>query len=52
MTQFEVTRSFLDAYEVRQVGGSVHLEYWIPADDLGALNDAIAGEIKVTAEFH
>jgi len=44
-------RSFLDAYPVQKVGGRMHLEYWIPAADLEALNDAIVGEIKVTAEF-
>jgi hypothetical protein len=52
VTRFEVKRSFLDAYEVQQVGARTHLEYWIPADHLGAFNDAIVGEIKVTAEFH
>lgn len=52
VTRFEVKRSFLDAYEAQQVGAGTHLEYWIPADDLGAFNDAIVGEIQVTAEFH
>ena len=51
VTRFEVRRSFLEAYEVQQVGGRTHLEYWIPAGDLGAFNDAIVGQIKVTAEF-
>jgi hypothetical protein len=40
----------LPAYEAQQVGGRTHLEYWIPAADLGAFNDAIVGQI--TAEFH
>ena len=52
VTRFEVKRSFLAAYEVQQVGARGHLEYWIPADDLSAFNDAIVGGIKVTAEFH
>ena len=52
VTRFEVKRAFLDAYKVQQVGASTHLGIWIPADDLGAFNDAIVGEIKVTAEFH
>jgi hypothetical protein len=51
VTRFDVKRSFLDAYAVQKVGGRAHLEYWIPATDLDALNDAIVGEIKVTAEF-
>ena len=34
VTRFTVLRSFLDQYEVHQVGGKTILEYWIPADDL------------------
>jgi hypothetical protein len=42
----------LDNYEVHQVGGQTILEYWIPAEDLGALNASIVGTIMVIAEFH
>ena len=31
VTRFKVLRSFLDQYEVHQVGGKTILEYWIPA---------------------
>jgi hypothetical protein len=52
VTRFEVRRSFLDAYEVHQAGGQTILEYWIPAEDLTALNASIVGLIEVTAEYH
>jgi len=42
---------FLSKYEVRKVGGSSHLEYWIPAEELSAFNENIAGAIEVIAEF-
>jgi hypothetical protein len=51
VTAFEVRRDFLAPYEPQQVGGRAHREYWIPADDLAAFNAAIAGRIRVTAEF-
>jgi hypothetical protein len=51
VTRFQVRRSFLDQYEVRQAGGKTILEYWIPADDLSALNASIVGTIEVTAEY-
>lgn len=51
VTRFRVLRSFLDGYPVRQAGGREHLEYWIPAEDLVAFNEAIVGEIVVVAEF-
>ena len=52
VTRFKVRRSFLDNYEVHQVGGQTILEYWIPADDLPALNASIVGEIELVAEYH
>ena len=51
VTRFEVRRSFLGGYKVKQAGGREHLEYWIPAEDLPAFNAAIVGKIEVTAEF-
>jgi hypothetical protein len=51
VTRFEVQRSFLDGYLVQKAGGAAHLEYWIPAEDLDAFNDAIVGQIEVVAEF-
>ena len=51
VTKFEVKKTFLDAYTVQQAGGSSHLEYWIPAEDLDAFNDAIVGIIEVTHSF-
>lgn len=51
VTQFRVTKMFLDAYPVQEAGGRSHLEYWIPAEDLPAFNAAIVGEIEITARF-
>jgi hypothetical protein len=51
VTQFEVRRDFIQQYEVQRVGGSRHLEYWIPAEDLSSFNAAIVGPIMVIAEF-
>ncbi|MGE3812253.1 MAG: hypothetical protein AB7I24_11945 [Candidatus Nanopelagicales bacterium] len=51
VTRFEVRKSFLDRYEVHQVGGQTILEYWIPADDLVELNENIVGQIEVVAEY-
>jgi len=52
VTRFEVLTAFLDNYQVQQAGGQTVLEYWIPAEDLEAFNDAIVGPIEVVAEFH
>ena len=51
VTRFRVARSFLDRYQIQEAGGRMHLEYWIPAEDLPAFNDGLVGDIKVVAEF-
>jgi hypothetical protein len=52
VTRFEVRRSFLDSYNVRQVGDKTILEYWIPAEDLPALISSIVGQIELVAEYY
>jgi len=51
VTRFEVKAAFLNAYERKVVGGREHEEFWIPAEDLPAFNDAIAGAIEVIAAY-
>ena len=52
VTRFSVRADFLKRYEVRTVGGSIHTEYWIPAEDLAEFNRNIVGDIEVIAEYH
>jgi hypothetical protein len=42
---------FLARYEQKQVGGAVHSEFWVPAEDLAEMNRNIAGLIEVIAEY-
>ena len=51
VTRFAVSADFLAAYERKVVGGREHEEYWIPAEDLPAFNNAIQGPIEVVARF-
>jgi hypothetical protein len=51
VTRFEIKRDFLARYQVQEAGGRAHLEYWIPAEDLAAFNEAIVGQIEVILEF-
>lgn len=51
VTRFAVRADYLARYEIQPVGGSIHQEYWIPAEDLHEFNRNIVGEIKVIAEF-
>lgn len=51
VTRFQVRAEFLDRYQIQQAGGRAILEYWIPAEDLEALNANLVGVIEVTDEF-
>ena len=51
VTRFQLRREYLSKYEPQKAGGREHLEYWIPAEELPALNRAIVGQIEVTATF-
>ena len=51
VTRFRVEREFLDRYPVQRVGSDLHLEYWIPAEELEEFNRHIVGTIEVIAEY-
>lgn len=48
--RFRVLTDYLDGYEVHEVGGRDRREYWIPAEELSAFNNAINGEIELLEE--
>jgi hypothetical protein len=52
VTRFRVRNEYLHRYKVQTVGGSMHQEYWIPAEDLDEFNRNIVGRIEVVAEYH
>lgn len=51
VTRFTVSASFLERYEFQRVGSDLHMEYWIPAEELEDFNSAIVGLIEVTQEL-
>jgi hypothetical protein len=52
VTRFAVKTSYLSRFAVQKVGGTLHLEYWIPAEKLEEFNQNIVGKIEVVSEFH
>ena len=51
VTRFEVLQSFMDRYARQKVGGEIHTEWWVPAEELEELNDNIVGLIDVIGEY-
>ena len=51
VTRFAVRNEFVARYPIQTVGGSVHQELWIPAEDLVEMNRNIIGLIEVIGEY-
>lgn len=51
VTRFDVRKEYLDGHSIRQVGGSLHTEYWIPAGEMDLFNANLVGPIEVIHEF-
>jgi hypothetical protein len=50
-TEFDVHEAHFSRYTVQNVGGAIHNELWVPAEELGEFNRNIAGEIRVVSAF-
>lgn len=51
VTKFDVSKGFMDRYEIKCVGNKDHTEWWIPSEDLEELNENIIGKIEVIGEY-
>ena len=52
VTRFDVDAEFLGRYGEQVVGGNVHRELWVPAEELEEFNRHIVGLIEVTQSFY
>ncbi|WP_299840080.1 ADP-ribosylation/crystallin J1 [uncultured Tenacibaculum sp.] len=46
VTAFEISEEEFKKYPIENVGGIIHNELWVPADQLESFNESIQGEIK------
>ena len=51
VTRFAVRSGFVTKFEIQNVGGEIHNELWVPAEELDEFNSNIVGKIEVTKEF-
>src|SRR3569623_1255309 len=51
VTRFAVDTAYLKKFKVENVGGPIHNELWVPAEELEEFNDHIVGLIEVTQSF-
>lgn len=51
VTRFAVKDDYLKKFKVENVGGPMHNEIWVMAEELDEFNDNIVGLIEITQEF-
>lgn len=51
VTQFDLQKGHYDLYEVQNVGGEIHNELWVPAEQLDTFNKHIVGDIRPVKVF-
>lgn len=51
VTEFEVSDSYIAAFEPKIVGSTLHSEYWIPAERLPDFNTALQAEIRIQSAY-
>jgi hypothetical protein len=49
--EFSVVESYCSKYAVQNVGGAIHNELWVPAEELNEFNDNIVGGIRMVEAF-
>lgn len=52
VTKFSVNSAYLEKFEIQNVGGHIHNELWVPAEELDEFNQNIVGLIEVTQSFY
>jgi len=52
VTKFSLPSAYLKRYGIQNVGGPIHNELWVPAEELEEFNDNIIGKIEVTKSFY
>jgi len=51
VTTFQLEPTYLSKFEPHTVGSSMHVEYWVPAEDLNSFNEALRGLIRLQEGF-
>jgi hypothetical protein len=51
VTEFDLLESHFLQYSIQNVGGEIHNELWVPAEELEEFNQNIDGEIRIAQAF-
>lgn len=52
VTAFDLREDYLQQFPIQNVGGEIHDELWVPAEQMQEFNNNIIGEIRVVKSFY
>lgn len=52
VTKFEINDKYIENFKVQNVGGRIHNEYWILAEELENFNNQIVGKIEIKEAYY
>jgi hypothetical protein len=52
VTAFDLPDEYLKQFDIQNVGGEIHNELWVPAEQLEKFNNNIIGEIRLVESFY
>ncbi len=52
VTKFSVKTQYLKRFDIQNVGGQIHNELWVPAEEIEEFNSNIVGLIQITKSFY
>lgn len=51
VTEFAIDKDYFNQFDVKNVGGAIHNELWVPSEELANFNLHIIGKVKVVNVF-
>lgn len=51
VTAFDLDEAYISMFPIQNVGGEIHNELWVPAEELEKFNNNIIGEIRLVKSF-
>jgi hypothetical protein len=52
VTKFAVKTDYITKFDIQNVGGQIHNELWVLAEELEEFNSNIIGKIEITKSFY
>lgn len=52
ITRFSINKKYISKFEIKNVGGEIHNELWIPSDQLEEFNSNIIGKIELIKSLY